>query len=413
MTVVATKGTTAGFSGEEHVRWLQRLLGADFLLWSPNIQAEGFLHWDEIFATRVVKAPATPTPLPRAAREIDITFDDNGRTCTIDDLFVDEHLSGLLVLKDGEIVLERYALGLSPEGRWQSSSMVKSITSTLIGAAIHDGLIPDIDTPAKTFVPELADTAYDDVTIKHLLQMSSGVSWTEDYEDLRADVAEGYIKPIAERRAGSILAHLLTATKLFSPGTHYYYNTGDTFLLSLILSRATGTTVSDYASEKLWKPLGMEQDGYFMLESDDGQEITGSCCGAGLRDYGRFGLFMANDGVAGDVRILPEGWVAEATAPSAPEFHYDWGTRPHLDVSSYTGYGYLWWVPEPGAFEALGAYGQWIYVVPGEGLVFVLIGAMPRPGYMHPDEPAAKEPGSEHGGSRRLGFIRAVRDSFI
>jgi CubicO group peptidase (beta-lactamase class C family) len=153
----------------------------------------------------------------------------------------------------------------------------------------------------------------------------------------------------------------------------------------------------------------MELDGYFMLESDDGQEITGSCCGASLRDYGRFGQLMLNDGVTSDgVRVLPEGWTAEATAPSASNFHKDIGARPRLDTSAFTGYGYLWWVHHPGSFMALGAYGQWIHVEPGDGMVFVMVGAMPREVFMDPREPAAKERGSQHGGPRRFAFIEAA-----
>lgn len=400
---------TVETSKETNERWLARLLGGDFLLWSPNIQAEGFLHWDRIFATRTVRRGARVHDLPASGRTLDVRFQDQGRDCNTDDLMRDEHLSGLLVLQHGKVLLERYALGLTPAHRWQSSSMVKSIASTLIGAALHDGLIASLDDPMIKYLPNFAGTAYEGVSIKHLLSMTSGINWTEDYEDLLADVAEHYIKPIAERRQGHIAAYLKTLQRIDPPGTQFYYNTGDTFLLSLILSRVTGKTVADYCAEKIWGPAGMELDGYFMLESDNGDEITGSCCGASLRDYGRFGQLMLNDGVTPDgVRILPRGWTAEATAPSAPNFHKDIGSRPRLDTSAFTGYGYLWWVHHPGTFMALGAYGQWIHVEPAQGLVFVMVGAMPREMFMRADEPASKEKGSQHGGPRRFAFIQAV-----
>jgi CubicO group peptidase (beta-lactamase class C family) len=400
---------TAQTPSASNERWLARLLGADFLLWSPTIQAEGFLHWDRIFATRPIPRGKRVSEFKRAARELDVRFEDQGRTCDTNDLMRDEHLSGLLVLKHGEIVLERYALGLKPEGRWQSSSMVKSIASSLIGAALHDRLIGSLDDAMTKYLPDFAGTAYDGVTVRHLLNMTGGINWTEDYEDLNADVARHYIKPIAERQAGYIAKYLKTLKRIDPPGEQFYYNTGDTFLLSLILAKATGRTVADYCAEKIWGPAGMEQDGYFMLESDDGQEITGSCCGASLRDYARFGQLMLNDGVTPDgVRVLPKGWTAEATAPSAPNFHKDIGARPRLDTSAFTGYGYLWWVHHPGSFMALGAYGQWIHVEPADGMVFVMVGAMPREIYMDPGEPAAKERGSQHGGPRRFAFIEAT-----
>lgn len=397
---------------DQRTRWLARLLGTDFLLWSPNIQAEGFLHWDRIFATRPIRCASRPSPLRPAAPEIDVGFEDQGRHCTVDDLMRDEHLSGLLVLRDDEILIERYALGLTPELRWQSSSMVKSITSTLVGAAVHDGLIDSLDSPMTRFLPDFTGTAYEGVTVRHLLTMTSGIDWSEDYEDMNADVQEHYIKPIAARERGHIENYLKTLQRVEEPGSQYYYNTGDTFLLSLILRKVTGETVADYCTEKIWRPCGMEVDGYFMLDSDDGSEITGSCCGASLRDYGRFGLLMLNDGVTPEgTRVLPEGWTAEATAPSAPNFHADLGDRPRLDVSAFTGYGYLWWVHHPDSFMALGAYGQWIHVEPQSRLVFVMVGAMPREGYMDPDEPAAQEVGSQHGGPRRFAYIDAVREA--
>ncbi len=397
-------------SEESRDRWLARLLGTDFLLWSPNIQPEGFLHWDRIFATRAIHCGSNVLELPRASTEIEVQYQDQGRVCDVHNLMSDEHLSGLIVLHNGEIIIERYALGLTPELRWQSSSMVKSLTSTLIGAALYDGLISDLDDEITGYLPQFAGTAYDGVTLRHLLNMSSGTDWTEDYEDMKADVQAHYIKPIAARKPGCIESHLKSLKRICEPGTQYYYNTGDTFLLSLLLSKVSGTTVADYCAQKIWIPCGMQQDGYFMLDSDGGQEITGSCSGASLRDYARFGLLMQHDGVTlSGQRVLPEGWTQEATLPSAPNFHQDLGNRPRIDNSAFEGYGYLWWVHHPGSFMALGAYGQWIHIEPQHGLVFVMIGAMPRQGYMHPSEPAARETGSQHGGPRRFAYIDAVR----
>jgi CubicO group peptidase (beta-lactamase class C family) len=401
---------TSQMSNESREHWLARLLGTDFLLWSPNIQPEGFLHWDRIFATRPIRHSQPVFELPRAAKELDVRYEDQGQDCDVADLMRDEHLSGLIVLKNGEILIERYALGLTPELRWQSSSMVKSLTSTLIGAAVHDGLISSLDDEVTHFLPDFLGTGYEGVTVRHLLTMTSGIDWTEDYEDMNADVQKHYIKPIAARERGHIERHLKTLKRIYEPGTQYYYNSGDTFLLSLILSKVTGKTVADYCAEKIWASCGMEQDGYFMLDADGGQEITGSCCGASLRDYARFGLLMLNDGVspAGN-RILPQGWTQAATAPSAPNFHKDIGERPRLDTSAFSGYGHLWWVHHPGSFMALGAYGQWIHVEPKQGLVFVMVGAMPREAYMNPDEPAAQEIGSQHGGPRRFAYIAAIQ----
>jgi CubicO group peptidase (beta-lactamase class C family) len=388
-------------------RWLATLLGTDFLLWSPNIQAQGYLHWQRIFATRAIPA-GSPILFPEATKPLDVKYRHGGQTRTIENLMAADHLSGLLVVHDGEIKLERYALGLERDLTWQSSSMVKSLTSILVGAAIHDGYLGSLDERVVDYVPELvANLAYRDVTLRHLLQMSSGVLFNEDYTDRRADVNERYLKPIAQRRAGAILQHLQTAEQFAEPGTQFAYNTGDVFILSLVLSRAVGKTVAAYCSERVWQPMGMETDGYFMLESDDGNEITGSSCGASLRDYARWGQFMVNDGIAANGRrILPEGWVAEATAMSSPNFNYETWDIPG---AGFQGYGYLWWVHRPGVFVALGFAGQWIYVIPEERLVFVMVGALPQGEYVDPGEPMAQTVGNYLGTLERVSFIEAVR----
>jgi CubicO group peptidase (beta-lactamase class C family) len=390
--------------------FLRRHLGGDFLLWSPNIQAEGFLNWDKIWATRTIKR-GTPKPLPHAGKQLDVTFDSHGATRTIDELMRWEFVSGLLIVKDGEIKLERYAKGLSPERCWQSSSMVKSLAAILIGAAAHDGSIAAIEQPITDYLPELAGSAYEGVTIRDLLHMASGVSWVENTDDLKTDVAEHYIKVIAARTPGYIVNYLKTRPRANPRGTQFYYNTGDTFLLSHILSRATGMTVSDYCSDKLWQPMGFEQHGFFILDCDDGHEVVGSCCGASLRDYARWGLFMLADGVIDGKRVVPEGWVKASTSPTAPNFAFDFGGERGVAGgadSAYKGYGYLWWVRENGDYQALGSYGQWIYVSPANNTVAVILGAVPRHIYMTPEEVALHRNSSHCGSEMRLDFIKAA-----
>lgn len=396
--------------GEPVDQFIRRHMAGDFLLWSPNIQAEAFLNWDSIWATRTI-ARGIPKPLPQAANPLDITFESGGRILTINDLMRWEFVSGLLVVKDGEIKLERYAMGLNAERCWQSSSMVKSLAAILIGAAVQDGAIRSIGQPITDYLPEFRDTSYEGVTIMDLLQMASGVEWIENTDDLKTDVAEHYIKVIAARRPNYILDYLRTRPRANPRGTQFYYNTGDTFLLSHILSRATGMKVADYCSEKLWKPMGFEQDGFFILDSDNGHEVVGSCCGASLRDYARWGLFMLADGVVDGKRVVPEGWVKASTNPTAPNFAFDFGGERGVAGgadSAYKGYGYLWWVREGGDFQALGSYGQWIYVSPANNTVIVILGAVPRHVYMSPEEVALHRNSSHCGSEMRLDFIKAA-----
>jgi CubicO group peptidase (beta-lactamase class C family) len=397
---------------ESDVRFLARLLGGDFLLWSPNIQSEGFLHWDRIFATRTIPRGDTVRSYPDGATIDSVPFEAYGAAGDIDDLMAGDHLSGLLVVKNGEVRLERYAKGLTREGRWQSSSMVKSLASTLIGAAVHDGLI-DIDRTVPEYLPDFAGTVYDEVTVRHLLTMTSGVEWTENTDDLSSDVAEHYIKVIAARRHGEIAAYLKTRARAAAPGTSYYYNTGDTFLLSLILKQVTGMTVSEYCSRKIWQPMGMEQDGFFMLDGDepDGDEIIGSCCGASLRDYAKWGTLMIANGVANGRRILPEGWVETASTPQAANFAFDFeGVRGRggANTDNHSGYGFLWWCNANGSFQALGSYGEWIHIDRAADLVVVMLGAIPRVPYMEKGIPEADGANSHLGTDRRQAFIDSV-----
>ncbi|MGW0523367.1 serine hydrolase domain-containing protein [Crossiella sp. NPDC003009] len=396
---------------ETNERFLARLLAGDFLLWSPNIQAEGFANWDRIFATRTIEKAPTASPLPPGEPITDVAFEAYGERGDVESLMRDEHLSGLLVVQDGAIRLERYAKGLTPSGRWQSSSMVKSLASILVAAAEQDGLLSRAD-PVTDHLADFAGTAYAQVTIEHLLTMSSGIEWTENTDDIHSDVAERYIKVIGARQAGAIQEYLKTRQRAAEPGTSFYYNTGDTFLLGLILAKATGKTVAEYCSQKVWQPMGMEQPGFFMLDGDDGQEVVGSCCGACLRDYARWGLLMLNDGVAADgTRVVPEGWVAKATSPQAPAFAFDFsGVRGTSSppMAEYAGYGYLWWIKTDGAYQALGSYGQWLHVDPARGLVVVLLGAVPRIPYLDPDSPEVRAGTSHMGSARRARFIDAV-----
>ena len=397
--------------GEPVELFFRRHLAGDFLLWSPNIQSEAFLNWDRIWATRAIPS-GTARPFPvRPGIDEEFTFVSGGREVGLDELFDTEYLSGVVVVKDGELRYERYARGLSASRCWQSSSMVKSLGSILVGIAIQDGFIPSVDVPVTHFVHELRGTPYEHVTIKDLLHMASGIDWMENTDDLNSDVMEHYIKQIAYRTPGYVLDYLKTRKSANPPGTQYYYNTGDTLLLSYVLSRATASTVSEYCSEKFWKPLGCEQDGYFILESDGGQEVIGSCCGATARDYARWGTFMLSDGVIDGKRIVPEGWVAESTSPTAPNFAVDMAGGRGVQGSGsgkFSGYGYLWWCLPNGDYMALGSYGQWITVSPANNSVIVMLGAVARHPYMSPDMLEQHRESSHLGSQMRSDFMDAV-----
>src|SRR4029077_1038173 len=290
--------------------------------------------------------------------------DRYGNNWKLDDHIKAYNVSGLMVVKDGKVLLERYGLGRKPEDRWISFSVTKSFTSTLVGAAVQDGMIRSLDDPVTQYIPQLAGSAYEGVTLRQLLTMSSGVRWNESYSDADADVAR-YSTAIQEPGVNPIVSYLRSLPRA-KAGTRFNYNSGETDLVGIVVSNAVGRSLSQYASEKLWQAYGMERDATWMTDPA-GHERGGCCLSMTLGDYARFGQFMLDGGIARGRQVLPTGWIAQATSP---QITYGW-----RDSSRY---GYFWWVGQDGAYDASGIFGQSITVVPDERLVIVINSAWPK-----------------------------------
>ena len=274
-----------------------------------------------------------------------------------------QNASALVVVQGGKVRLERYANDFGPDGRWTSFSVAKSLTSTLVGAALHDGAIRSLDDPVSEYVEGLRGSAYDDVSIRQLLTMSSGVRWNEDYTDPASDVARflDYEPPAGEDATVSYLRQL---PRDAPPGTRWQYNTGETNLIGVLVREATGEPLADYLSEKVWRNFGMAQDATWLI-NDSGEEIGGCCIQAATRDMARFGLFVLADGVANGKRVVPEGWFAEAT-------------RTHFATNrAHRSYGFQWWPYADGSFAAGGIFGQGIFIDPARDLVIASNGNWP------------------------------------
>jgi len=327
------------------------------LVWTPQQQADWYKDIESVYRVGTVKRGDKVHPLPKAEKQIDFTFQYGGKTWSVDDYMKANNTSGVLILKDGKIVLERYGLGRKPEDRWTSFSVAKSVTSTLVGAAIQDGKIKSLSAPVTDYIPDLKGSAYEGVTIRQLLMMSSGVKWNEDYTDPNSDVARSATLP-TEPGKNPLVAYMAKLPRAHEPGTLFNYSTGETDLVGILVSNAVGKSLSDYASEKIWKPYGMERDAIWILDPG-GRERGGCCMSITLRDYARVGQFILDGGKAGDQQILPATWTAEATTPQITA-----GTRER-------GYGYFWWMPDNGAFEARGIFGQSITVFRDDRIVIV------------------------------------------
>jgi len=334
----------------------------DQLTWPFALRPLAFRNADKILPFNRIPAGGEVLPLP-AGKPIAPAFTHEGKRYDVEAFMAANYVSGLLVIHDGRIVLEQYGLGRSAQDRWMSFSIAKSFTSTLVGAAIKDGLIRSIDDPVSAYIPELKGGSYDRISIRHALMMASGIKWNEDYLDPENDIHTLYDTSYIDNMKGRPMVS--------QPGEKFLYRTGDTNLLGALVSRVTGKSMSQYLSEKIWRPFGMETEAYWQTHMD--QEVGGANVQATLRDYGRFGLFFLNGGIAGGKAVLPEGWTREAGKSLLPT---GWG-----DI----GYGYLWWVHSDGSFMGLGIYGQTLYLNPATNTVIVLNSAWPEadwgPGY--------------------------------
>ncbi len=323
-----------------------------------------------LFPTRIVKAGANAYPLRRgdadASEEIaNLRFSSRGKTWDLYDYLALNRVSALLVIQDDEILFERYLLGNSPQTRWMSMSVVKSMTATLVGAAIQDGYIASLDDPVSRYLPGLANSAYENVSIRHLLQMASGVAWNETYTDPASD-RRAMLEAQLDQQPGTILKLMAGLETAAQPGERWNYSTGETQVVGALVSEATGMPVADYLSRKIWQPFGMESDALWWLESPGGLEIGGSGLSATLRDYARFGLYMLQEGRINGQDTLPPGWVSEAT-------------RMQTIGGEAVEYGYMWWPLDRGAYAAIGIFGQFVVVHPASGTVVAMWGAQPKP----------------------------------
>src|SRR5215831_8369102 len=305
------------------------------LRWTPEQQAEGYRSIETYYRTSTVRRGDQVRPLAKADRTIDVAYSHGGRNFTVDDYMKAYNVSGVLVLKDGKVLLERYGLGRKPDDRWISFSVTKSITSTLVGAAIQDGKIKSLDDAVTLYIPELKGSAYEGVTVRQLLTMTSGVKWNEDYADPKSDVAQAGQK-ILEPGVDPIVSYMRRLPRANAPGAKFVYKTGETDLAGILVSNAVGKPLADYLSEKIWAPYGMEQDGAW-LDDPAGRQHGGYCISMTLRDYARFGQFILDGGKIGDTAVLPAGCVTDATSQ-------------HVKLP-YGGYGYFWWLI-PGGFAA-------------------------------------------------------------
>ena len=335
-------------------------------LFSGAPQHQNFGRFKDMAPTSAMAASTKPFHFP-VGKSIDLpkNYSFEGQQKSVEEFFTETDTTALLVLKDGQMVLERYALTGGPDVHWISWSVSKSFVSALVGIAVHEGHIHNIEEAISDYIPVPKGSAYHGVSIKNVLQMSSGARWNEDYSDPSCDVfrlaaAMGGAMSLEEFVAGM-------ATES-APGTVCRYNSGETQALGMLLAYATKRTLSDYMQEKLFEPLGMNAAGYWLVDKT-GKEMSFAGLNLIARDFIKLGELYRNDGMWNGHQVVPSAWIKASITADAP--HLVPGKPWLSDHTLPFGYGYQWWLPagQDGEFTALGIYNQVVYADRSRGVV--------------------------------------------
>lgn len=312
------------------------------------------------------------------------TFEYEGETHTIKSMLDATYTTGFMVALDDQILLEEYYRGEKASDRHIMFSVSKSFVSALVGIALEEGKIDSIEDPVTKYVPELTASGYNNVRIKDILQMSSGVYFNEDYNDAMSDVNQ---MGLTVATGGSLDEFTLSLKQEKTPGTYNHYVSVDTHVLGMLLARVTGKSTSEYLQEKIWQPLGMEFDAYWQTDGKN-VEMTMGGLNVALRDMARMGRLYLHQGDMDGKQIVPASWVTASVTPDAPHLMPGKGNP---GSSNPNGYGYQWWLPiEPhGDFFAAGIYYQYIYVDPTTGVVIAKTSSDQK--FRDPNEPRKKD----------------------
>jgi CubicO group peptidase (beta-lactamase class C family) len=347
-------GKSAGYPLGERWSAMENRVGA----WSALDKVPGVL-------TQSVSRGDTVNALPKATQPPEIKYRYRNLGYTLDEYLERRRITGLLVLKDGQIVAERYRYSRTEDAKFLSFSMAKSVTSMLVGVALEKGLITSLNDPAGKYAKELAGSAYGETPIRDLLRMSSGITFTERY-DGQDDVSK--LSRSFATGSPPVVSVLRSFSDRHKPsGEKFVYASAETEVLGRMLTGATGRSMAELTTEWLWKPMGAESDA-FWCHGRDRQAGAYFCFNATLRDWGRLGLLMANDGKVNGQQIISADYLRQATDIAAQPAAF----APYK-ATPYFGYGYQFWLHplKERSFAFQGVHGQSVFVQPATGIVMV------------------------------------------
>ena len=335
--------------------------------YNERVRVGSFSHLDDILPHYTLKKSATPRPLPKISTEPKIEYRFEQQTRALDDFLDRQRVTGFLLIKDGEVLAERYQYNRKPDNRFVSHSMAKSIVGIAVGLALSEKKIASLDDTIAKYVPDLAGNPYGETKIRNMLRMASGVAFEESY-DGKDDLAKFTRLRVTQ---DSVAAFRAFTAREVEQGARFHYASNQTVALTLLMRAVTGTSMSEYLTTRLWQPLGAESDASW-IRMRDGTEVGAGSFNAVMRDYGRLGMLLANDGALDGRQILPKDFLLDAT---------DWHRQPKAfaprKATPYFGYGYQFWLfpGEKRRFALLGVYGQSIFVDPELKLVMVITAA--------------------------------------
>lgn len=333
------------------------------LFWSQEEKERRFPIMQSIYPSIPVKTGIYTSEF-RREKDIIPKWEDGANLASY---MIENRIGGVIVVKNGAIRLEAYGGEMDQNSLWTSYSVAKSISSLLVGVALKDGYIESLDDRLDKYISEFEGKDYGNVSVRQLLTMTSGIEWNEDYVDPNSDVAQMYQRP-CEGEEAHILTYMKDLKAAHKPGTKWNYSTGETDLVGILIQKATGTSMAEYLSEKIWKPFGMQQCAYWLADECSNMNIGGSGLSASLRDYARLGMLMLNEGKIDGQPIVSDEWMQDAT-----KLLYQTNDQGG-------GYGYLWWRNPDGSYAAHGIFGQMLYINPSENLIIAQIAAWPYAG---------------------------------
>ncbi|MDF1782320.1 MAG: serine hydrolase [Alcanivoracaceae bacterium] len=331
-------------------------------LWPGHVQ-ENFRHLEHVFPVRTISRSSAPRPWELAPEKVSVQYQYDDENSTLDEFLQRSATTSFIVIHHGKIIDERYFGGYGGEDHATSFSVAKSYVSTLVGIALKEGLIRSLDDDITEYVPSLRESGFHGASIADVLQMSSGIDFSERYDDDSTDAFRIFDQMYLWRHGINDIAEKFGSNA--PAGQRFHYASINTQALGLLVSTVSGRPLGEYLQEKLWQPLGATHDASWMTDVH-GDEVAFMGLNAIPRDFARLGLLYLHQGRVGTQQLLPEDWVKRATTPDKPwlqpgQIDHDWG------------YQYQWWVPREGQgdYSAIGIWGQFIYVNPRADLVIV------------------------------------------